>query len=168
MNRTGTELAVGVPAGYQPSVKRTTVARAASSMCPRIVAPAVSTRGVCSSGRTHSTCRPSDCSPGSVQISRFHSKVNEFNNLSAVSASALLKQFGKQEVLPFTSRKTRSALFQFPWRSSLKSRSCREHVSWSGAAPSTRNTASSTSCSSRNSAKNACAKTLVLTGSSFI
>ena len=56
-----------------------------------------------------------------VQISWFHAKLNDLSQSSAVSASALLKQFEKQIVRRFISLKTRSTAFRFPCFSYLKS-----------------------------------------------
>jgi len=94
---------------------------------------------------------PSD----SVQISWFHAKLNDLSRSSAAFASALLKQLENVTVHYFTSRKTRSTLFQFPCFSYLKSKPCRWQASLSSVALSMRNTASSTSCFSWSSLKNA-------------
>lgn len=71
-----------------------------------------------------------------------------------------LKQFESEEIHRFASRKIRLELFRFLWRSYLKSRLCRLQASFSGAAPSTRNVAPSTSCFSWRSTNNPYARTL--------
>lgn len=56
----------------------------------------------------------------SIQTSWFHAKLNNLIQSSAVYTATLLKQFEKQAVRHFISRKTRSMAFRFPCLSHLK------------------------------------------------